>query len=43
MAARVDPTILALRNDPVAVFYAILSLLDMDNTSKYDLAIRFDE
>jgi hypothetical protein len=43
VAARVDPTILALCNDPVAVFYAILSLLNMDNTSKYNLATCFDE
>ena len=40
---RVDSQIFTQRNDPVALFYSILGILDIDNTTKYHTAISFNE
>jgi hypothetical protein len=40
---RIDPTVFTSKNDPVALFYSILGILNMDNITKYDLAVSFEE
>ena len=40
---RIDSTIFSNRNDPIAVFYGILGVIDIGNEDKYELAISFDE
>jgi hypothetical protein len=42
MHQKIDAGVLAARNDPVALFYSILGVINMDNKLKYELAINFD-
>lgn len=40
---KIDPSVLSHRNDPVALFYTILGVLNMPKAAKYELATSFDE
>ena len=40
---KIDPTIFSHKNDPIALFYSILGILNMPKTVKYELATSFDE
>lgn len=43
MHQKVDAGVFAARNDPVALFYSVLGVINMDNKLKYELAVNFDE
>ena len=40
---RIDGKVFAQRNDPVALFYCVIGILNIDNQLKYTLATSFDD